>query len=350
MHIVFGYNYFRLRKVTPEQIGLFGDDFNDVHFERVQRYFHFFWIPFFPIGKQWILVNKKREKFECTASAEMLLEQLDLGKIRTALFAWSGLLLLIFGFLGYVLYEKIEQISYKHQQEKKLQQHITDLNNNIDSAVNGMYFLFSEKTPKSEYYNYKNNPTKVLKVEGNNILLGCWPQKDDSDFFKVNDEYDLAKLVYTYPMQDSFWIDKSLLKNAINKRPGEFGIEKEFKGISLYKFAKENSYMLKDVIKYAPPLPSIYDGNETNTEWYVEIINKGFDAQVDSVVGFDRNAQWQISKQHSFKYGEVFAVKTNVKSEAYLYFSVKNLQFIYIIKYSNTFASWTLIDKNSTSY
>lgn len=342
MHVVFGYNHFRLKKVTPDQIGLEGEEYKNIHFEKLQKYFHLFWIPFIPLGKMWVMKKEDGNKYKCTVAAEQYLEQLDLGPMRTAIFAWSGFLLIITGFIGYLIYDKIDKIIYNKNLKEKTDQHITYLNNSIDSIKIGDYFLFSEKTPDYLFYNSLKNPAKVLKTEGNKVLLGCWSKKDDSDIYKVNDEYSLADLFYTYPIQDSFWIDKTLLKKAINTNPDEYGIEKSFVGISLEKFAINNMYMLKEVIRNLPPLPSIYTENNTNTDNYVEIINKGFDAQVDSVVGKDRNSNWQISKNHSFKHGDVFAIKTNATGNACIYFSVDGKQYTSNIDNSTAIKNWIL--------
>ncbi len=49
--IVFGHNNFRIKSITPAQLGLTDESWSGITFEIRQRYFHLFWIPFFSIGK-----------------------------------------------------------------------------------------------------------------------------------------------------------------------------------------------------------------------------------------------------------------------------------------------------------
>lgn len=53
--IIFGHNNFKIKSFSPEEAGLPASEDNNFTFEVRQKYFHLFWIPFFPIGKVWIL-------------------------------------------------------------------------------------------------------------------------------------------------------------------------------------------------------------------------------------------------------------------------------------------------------
>ncbi len=105
--IVFGTNNFRIKKFTIDQVGSeFDEGWEGVLFEVRQRYFHLFWIPFFPIGK--IFTIKKpgsSDKYEMPPSFIKVIEEKYGDQIGTPWYAYflliAGLLLgvysLIFG-------------------------------------------------------------------------------------------------------------------------------------------------------------------------------------------------------------------------------------------------------------
>ena len=56
MRIVFGHNNFLIKSYTPAELGIPpSDKLNGIVFEVRQHYFHLFWIPFFGIGKIYVI-------------------------------------------------------------------------------------------------------------------------------------------------------------------------------------------------------------------------------------------------------------------------------------------------------
>ncbi len=88
--IVFGHNNFRIKKYTIEQVGSeFDEGWEGVLFEVRQRYFHLFWIPFFPIGKMYTIKKPgDSDKYEMPASFQQTINSKFGKEIKTPWYSW----------------------------------------------------------------------------------------------------------------------------------------------------------------------------------------------------------------------------------------------------------------------
>jgi hypothetical protein len=69
--IFYGWNSFTLDSCKPSKLGLPPDLDVEYDVQRIQKYFHLYWIPFFPIGKKWVLY-KRSDKQQYEPNAELL--------------------------------------------------------------------------------------------------------------------------------------------------------------------------------------------------------------------------------------------------------------------------------------
>jgi hypothetical protein len=88
--IVFGHNNFRIKKYTFDQIATeFDEGWEGVTFEVRQRYFHLFWIPFFPIGKMYTIKKPgDSDKYEMPVSFQQAIDSKFGHEIKTPWYSW----------------------------------------------------------------------------------------------------------------------------------------------------------------------------------------------------------------------------------------------------------------------
>ena len=368
--IVWGHNNFLLKTVQPSDLGIFDKSYNGITFELRQKYGHLFWIPFIPIGKIWVMRKGDKHMYQCPNNIERTLEQQF--NARTSVWAWSGPLLLIGGFILFGISSTIEQA----QREKRNKESFSKTNDKtaskLDSLVIGNYIMLNVKVNNKENNYYDNNkiPLKVLGVLGDSISLGViyspyakekasalnngkkknnivigdiisenetkmeireeairdvpnnYNNRREESYESINEEYDVARFETKFGIIDSFKMAIKDLKKGVNN---DYGNENNFDGIKIKPIALNGFCMVKEIwYVNGPILKEVNLDGVKRDGRYFELENKGFDAQADSIVSMDKAVEWQLSKKRSLKYGEVIAIKTNGKSRAMLYCSDNN--------------------------
>src|SRR5262245_46796849 len=116
MTILFGWNTYRLKAVSPLELGLQTKEQTDIILEYRQRYFHLFFIPIFPIGRFWA-VRKDGKLYHTPPELEQALYH-----IRTnwkhGLWAWTGPLLGIAIWIFVSISNNLEEKAYQNRMEK----------------------------------------------------------------------------------------------------------------------------------------------------------------------------------------------------------------------------------------
>jgi hypothetical protein len=110
MRIVFGWNSFLLGRFSPIDLGIYQIEAAGYNFELRQRYFHIFFIPFFSLGKMWVI----RKEGRLLAVPPELKLQIEASAIRrkTPWYTFVGLLLTAVISLGFFISNLNESRKY----------------------------------------------------------------------------------------------------------------------------------------------------------------------------------------------------------------------------------------------
>ncbi len=119
MVILYGWNTIKLASFKPSNIGLDVEMDEDITIERRQKYFHLFWIPFFPIGQLWVVKkNGSSDSYEPSTKMNAHLNALDLS-YKTP---WYTFTLLIAAIVTIVVYYSLIEIkSYNRNKSRELE-------------------------------------------------------------------------------------------------------------------------------------------------------------------------------------------------------------------------------------
>lgn len=215
MRIIFGWYNFKIRSFTSQELGIKNDEFVDVSFEIRQKIFHFFWIPFFGLGKTYSL-KKGDYSFELPIEIKNLIKAQ--GKIRTPWYSFTGLLLIP---LGYIIYLGIE-LNYDYRRIKSNERFISNKIEMIENpTTNDFYMLYSQK-PYDTYVikvdDYTNDSVllKIPTVSNDKYLGSAYAM--NSFFSEIGNNYRLE------------WVSKDMLKSAIEDNPKDLS---DFEGVSI---------------------------------------------------------------------------------------------------------------------
>ena len=99
--IIFGWNSYRLKTISLLELGLAANDLPDAQIEYRQKYFHFFFIPFFPIGRFWA-VRQGGKLYHIKPELEDALRNVETNW-KEGIWAWSGPLIGIVAWLIFIV-------------------------------------------------------------------------------------------------------------------------------------------------------------------------------------------------------------------------------------------------------
>jgi hypothetical protein len=105
MSLVFGWNSFRQKSYEPHELGLAPQPGIAYTIELRQKYFHLFWIPFFPIGKKWC-IRQGSKLFELPIEEEERLKNTQ--SIPAPWYTYIGTILVVGGLVVFFIVEKLE--------------------------------------------------------------------------------------------------------------------------------------------------------------------------------------------------------------------------------------------------
>jgi hypothetical protein len=114
MKIVFGWNRFKLKSFTFQELNLPElEQFPNATIQVAQSYFHIFWIPVFPMGKRYDLVMNK-ELYHVPPSLMKLIDPEQI-KVKGKWYAWSLPILAVVIMLGVYFNEMYTEHKYQQQ-------------------------------------------------------------------------------------------------------------------------------------------------------------------------------------------------------------------------------------------
>lgn len=208
MRIVFGWNTLKVRSFSLLELGIIKETEPGLTFEVRQAYFHLFWIPFFGLGKRWV-VRKGNNMYEMPLEIQQLAKS-SLTGIRTPWYTFSGPLLLLTAFIIFTSYTKINTYqrnkrsasAFKERAEALTakMQHLTTNDfitlNNVGSVSETVYLKVedikgdeimvtpvtstSDKPMKVEYEYTQHAGTLPSVKVSHNQLLAAFPKNEDS--------------------------------------------------------------------------------------------------------------------------------------------------------------------------
>lgn len=209
--IVFGWNSFNLATVKPSKVDLPAEMDSDITIERVQKYFHLFWIPFFPIGQIWIIKKKgDSDSYEPTPAMNQYLNTLQLN-YKTPWYTYTlPLILLAIGTITLVS----SQID-SYQSKKNYEAELIEKHNQILSTIEkGDFFTYFTL----ENDNYEKVFLKVIGSDVNTLTCVLSNLKDYKDYsnqvLEAFDNVDRSEGIQL----DTLIVSKKDLINAYNAK------------------------------------------------------------------------------------------------------------------------------------
>ena len=279
MRIVFGWNNFKIKSFTPFELGLSKTIDTDFSIEVRQSYFHFFWIPFFGIGKKWT-IRKNGNLYELPAVYKDHVSQLHV-PVKTPWYTYAGPLLIIAGFIIYSLNEKMDHLRYARIAKSNFEEKVAALNNHFVKTDNHDYYWLQEKNTPGDN---KNVLLKVNEVKGNDIQFAV--------LTTGLSEYELSplKIEYLFHIKgdgaEKVTVSKQKMAAAVNRNYGDAD-----KGVDL--FGDGRTFIAKDIYHLDGPL--LVDGGSSGYSDHTisfDISNRGWPGKLTKITNLEGNFTW----------------------------------------------------------
>jgi hypothetical protein len=298
MYIVFGWNHFKIKTFDPAEFGLSQQTDPNLKIEVRQHYFHFFWIPFFSLGKKWA-IRKNNELYEMPVMLKSTIKSRGDMKVRTPWYTYAGPLLLAIIGLGMMVNGKVNSYKWARAAEKEFE---AEYAQNIG--------LFRKPSPDDYYLltavnGYSQKYAKVTMLDKQHIELSYITNPSASAYEPVK----IAALFTTYANEmQSVTLNRS---DSGKLFCADYDQRNSFSGITLND-KKGDTYRVKRIIRLDGPILkdggySSYLGSE---ELSMEIANEGYEAEITKIEPVQGDIKWLIDELPiSFPSGKEFMLR-----------------------------------------
>ncbi len=289
MRIVFGWNNFRIKSYTPFELGLTTDPLADFTIEVRQSYFHLFWIPFFGLGKTWA-IRKNGKLYELPAVYQAQIHRANLSH-RTPWYTFAGPLLIIFGFISFVLYQKYDDYRNYTFSKKSHEATMSLLQSRLSQKDTNDYY----RLECNECYGENAILLKVRKIKKNGVLFSriVTPFKGyELNRFKLHDIIQSQR-----SSDDSVYITNELLTRTAIR---EFN-DVTNKGQDI--FGDQKLYYISEIYRVDGPHLEKNGSAGMSAGGYLSfnLTNSDMEADLVSVKNIEGNFKWDVpTPQHLY--------------------------------------------------
>jgi hypothetical protein len=310
MKIVFGWNHFRVKSYNPNDLGIINHS-SDFTIEARQRYFHLFWIPFFSIGKKW-MIKKDGEFYELPMEYEELINANGI-KFKTSWFAFTGIITLLLTWVGYILYDKYHDFKYRQYLVQEWNADRDATQKKLHQPGNYDYYLFKTTEEKSNEAMYG----KVLEVNAKAIKVQL--SKKQIIIYPPN-PMGARKSFLENISTDTVWVERSGLEKAF-KQDYE---ATQINGVKL--LSGESSFFVEEAYRIDGPL--IEDrgtGGISYGHINIGFRNSGYDATITAIKVLAGKVKWDSDQLPRLVKSDIdFSLRGTIKAgeEPYYKFEI----------------------------
>lgn len=164
--IVFGHNNFLIKSYKPSELGIPEEEDSGIQLQVRQRYAHLFWIPFFPIGKAYVIKQKgSSDLYNVQDNVKKLMLAANNGSYPTKWYSFAFPILALVVGIFIVIGDKVSDSN----RESRFYKEVHDKKGMIDYPTTGDYYLMESKV----YSDSRSNDVvfKVDRYTGNSVTL-----------------------------------------------------------------------------------------------------------------------------------------------------------------------------------
>lgn len=331
MRIVFGVKHFRLKTYTLEELNITDKVLPPgLSIVRLQKYFHLYWIPFFPVGQEWGMM-KDNLYFDVPYEIETILDSREI-KHKIPFYSFALPILVVAGFLFFWLQAKVENYRYSLSRKEEV----------IENHAKLLELL---SPPKLRDY-YDINATGLGKLSSMSKVVGV---TSDSVILQMQ-TYDSQKRMYysTLVLEDCFTKEPDSTELAtvaisdLKKCIPTIDNYKYFSGYEMKVGEENNTCILRGIVRSTGPVFR-NAGKSILSKGKIELMisNIGEMVTITELNYTYGNVNWITELPFEVKADEDFVMRGTYSEEPFysIQITCKNLEgelFKYFLKGKNT--------------
>ena len=211
--IVYGHNNFLLKSYTPQELGISKDgETSGILLQVRQRYAHLFWIPFFPIGKLWVI---KKAGDESLYQMPLDIKNAIIARHGTPGTPWYSFALILIG-LAIGLFIKLGDVMDNQRYESNFYNRVEESKMLIKYPTTGDCYVFRKYESQDKWSDSDDIILKVkaydeTKTQFISLYEDLYNDAESNDQYDYHNSFDLAE-AYNY---NPTYIDKKALENTL---------------------------------------------------------------------------------------------------------------------------------------
>ncbi len=282
MSIVFGKNHFILKSYTLEELEI-SKEISPIRIVKIQRYFHLYWIPFFPIGKEWA-IRREGKLYEVPQEYIYILNKKKLVH-KTPFYAYSLPLILLFGAILYFSATEIQQYTSSKRAQSNFKVQTEQSSTHLKTpSLNDFY----EIRPTSSY----SGDTFLKVVSYNDSAIQFQVPNKKIEGYNKNAGYIASCFSSPADEYECFWLSKKTIDSLIKK---EYGYQKN-KGAEIPFLSFDDTYVLKKIHHFqGPDIKDTGEGKSYQNRISIILKNKGLETNITSIKNIAGDVQWNLS-------------------------------------------------------
>ena len=287
IRIVFGWNHFKVRSFTPFELGITQKTDIDFTIELRQRYFHFFWIPFFSLGKKWA-VRKAGKLYEMPEVIAEAIRGRDDLRVKTPWYTYSGPLLILLGIGIFMLSEKVN--NYRMLQYDKSQFAAAYIDNSNKFRRPSPYDFYTLVAVDG----YANKYARVTGIDKHRIQLTYVNNVQASAWSPVS----VASLFEKYPDDlETITINRAdsakIICNDYNK-------QQSIEGINIKDKYGSQHYRVERILRLDGPILTAGSMSNMGGNCSMYIKNDGLETTINKIETLEGDIKWTTHESLPF--------------------------------------------------
>lgn len=288
MRIVFGWNSFKIRSFSLKDLGI--QEESSISIEARQKYFHLFWIPFFSLGKKWV-VRKGNQLYEMPQELQTLVKtSATTTAVRTPFYTYAGPLLIIIGLLIYQINENYSNYKDKqratesfNKEKEVLKSKLQHLTTKDFISVQRLGNGYTDTTIYLKIEDIAGDKITVTPVEMTTPIQGYYARA-----WEVEDEYN--RYASTSP---SVKISYKQLQTSYVKEYTSSSDRDALKRQGINLLNDGRTYVTTAVVRHFGPIVSGRGtGGYGGTQLSIDINNEGWPATINDIQELTGNGDW----------------------------------------------------------
>ena len=287
MGLSLGYNTFKLRSFTPQELNLPVLPGESYTIERHQRYFHLCYIPCFGIGQFWAIRKSDDKLYEMAPDFIRHLDARGMS-FNAPWYTFSGPIIAGLILLGTVISTNITNSNKREEAEKEFAANLHKLTARFNNPSTADYYAFCNQFPAEHTASRIVFRVAAITRDSLQLMAPNMNPIEEHFYYDPEDCIDFFSDSITGP---SYWVSRKDLEKAICKSYDSIG---HFTGIALPRFPG-SKIRLTEIDRVQGAIWDLRSRDYREGKVELRYVNKGLDMTIEKIIPLEGPREWDLA-------------------------------------------------------